>query len=43
VAQRIVDGLEIVEVEEQERELPPVALGVRDCLGDAVLQQIAVR
>ncbi len=42
VAERVVDGLEAVEVEEEHGELRAVAVRLRDGLLDAVAQQHAV-
>ena len=42
VAERVVDVLEVVEVEEQQRDLRSIAMRLRDGLLQPVLQQAAV-
>ena len=42
VPQAVVEILEVVQVEERNRELVPLALGVRDRLMQAVVQEVAV-
>ena len=42
VAERVVDGLEPVEVDEHHRGLAAVTLAERECLGEPVFQQAAV-
>src|SRR6185312_3771689 len=43
VPERVVDELEAIEVDHQQGELMRLPLGLGDCLGDAVLEQQAVR
>ena len=43
VTEGIVDGFEVIEIDEHDSDLGRVSVAVRDSLFDAVLQQNAVR
>jgi len=43
VPQRVIDMFEAVKIQEQHRQLPPVAMGKGDCFVQSVMQQCPIR